>query len=104
MVSEVEGKDESKILYTKISFISKSQIKSNTQQHIEQPDQHIAKEQLEVEMVSEVEGKDESKILYTNISFISILQIKSNTQQHIEQPDQCMAMELVEGKDLGAEE
>ena len=72
--------------------------------HAEQQFQHMAKEQVEVEMVSEVEGKNESKILYTNISFISILQIKSNTQQHIEQPDQCMAMELVEGKDLGAEE
>ena len=48
MVSEVEGKDESKILYTKISFISKSQIKSNTQQHIEQPDQHMAMEHAEV--------------------------------------------------------
>ena len=35
MVTEVEGKDESKIiLCTEISFISKSQIKLNTQQHI----------------------------------------------------------------------
>ena len=50
MVSEVEGKGESKILYTKISFIAKSQIKSNTQQHIEQPDQCMAMEP--------VEGKD----------------------------------------------
>ena len=72
--------------------------------HAEQQFQHMAKQQVEVEMVSEVEGKDESKILYTKISFISKSQIKSNTQQHIEQPDQCMEMELVEGKDLGAEE
>ena len=50
MVSEVEGKNESKILYTNISFISILQIKSNTQQHIEQPDQCMAMEP--------VEGKD----------------------------------------------
>ena len=42
MVIEVEGKDESKLLCTKISFISKSQIKLNTQQLIVQ---HMSKEQ-----------------------------------------------------------
>ena len=42
MVIEVEGKDESKLLCTKISFISKSQIKLNTQQPIIQ---HMSKEQ-----------------------------------------------------------
>ena len=42
MVIEVEGKDESKLLCTKISFISKSQIKLNTQQPIVQ---HMSKEQ-----------------------------------------------------------
>ena len=42
MVIKVEGKDESKLLCTKISFISKSQIKLNTQQPIIQ---HMSKEQ-----------------------------------------------------------